>query len=197
MSKAYENAMPRTMNSPARYQPGARSFVDISWTTSSLRRVREELHERVDLARTQRTAVVGRHDPLAEPGRDLRVRLEDRLLDERRALALQGLVEVRAGRAVRARLRDRVAGAAGRRAGRVLAVREDRLGVGRGRLAAAARLTAAAAAPAAAVGGRARAPDPRGEALGPPDPHGRAHEGMAEAAELGADDLVHADRVLL
>src|SRR5918996_147705 len=157
MSTAYENAMPRTMNSPARYQPGARSFVDISWTTSSLRRVREELHERVDLARTQRTAVVGGHDPLAEARRDLGVGLDDRLLDERRVLALEALVEVRAGRAARARLRERVAGAARRRARRVLAVREDRLRVGPRRLAAAA-LTAPAAALAAApaaVRGRA------------------------------------------
>src|ERR687883_1031862 len=127
MSTAYENAMPRTMNSPARYQPGARSFVDISWTTSSLRRVREELHERVDLARAQRTAVVGRHDALAVARGDLGVRLEDRLLDERGALALEDLVEVRAGRAVRARLRERVAGAAGHGLG-VLA--EERLRVG-------------------------------------------------------------------
>src|ERR687885_403448 len=118
MSTAYENAMPRTMKSAARYQPAARSFVDISWTTSSLRRVREELHEGVDLARTQRTAVVGGHDPLAVPLRDLRVRLEDRLLDERGGLALEDLVEVRARRAVRARLRERMAAAARRRARR-------------------------------------------------------------------------------
>src|SRR4029079_8262868 len=144
MSIAYENAMPRTMNSPARYQPGARSFVDISRTTSSLRRVREELHEGVDIARAQRTAVVGRHDPLGVALGDLGVGLEDRLLDERRRLALEHLVEVRAGRPGRARLRERVAGAARRRAGRVLAVREDRLRVGRRGLPAPAPALAAA-----------------------------------------------------
>src|SRR5689334_17829281 len=99
--------MPRRMNSPARYQPGARSFVDISWTSSSLRRVRQELHERVDLAGTQRTAVVGGHDPLAVARRDLGVGLFDRLLDERGVLALEDLVEVRAGRPVRAGRRER------------------------------------------------------------------------------------------
>src|SRR3954453_6146076 len=198
MSNAYANAMPRRMNSPARYQPGARSFVDISWTTSSLRRVREELHECVDLARTQRTAVVGGHDALGVALRDLGVRLEDRLLDERGVRALEHLVEVRAGRSARARLRERVAGPARRRARRVLAVGEDRLGAGRRGLTAAALGTAAGlATAAAAVRGRARPTHPGGEALGRPDPHGRAHEGVAEAAELGADDLVHADRVLL
>src|SRR5919202_3285347 len=118
--------MPSTMKSPARYQPGARSLADISWTTSLLRRLREEFHDCVDLGRTQRTAVVGGHDPLAEARGDLRVGLDDRLLDERRALALEGLVEVGPRGAVRARLRERVAGAARRRAGGVLAVGEDR-----------------------------------------------------------------------
>src|SRR5919202_3769272 len=104
--------MPSTMKSPARYQPGARSLADISWTTSLLRRLREELHDRVDLGSTQRTAVVGGHDPLAEARRDLGVGLLDRLLDERRVPALQDLVEVRAGRPVGAGLRERVARAA-------------------------------------------------------------------------------------
>src|SRR3954449_3902254 len=129
--------MPRRMNSAARYQPGARSRADISRTTSSLRRLRQELHERIDLGTAEGTPVVGGHDPLAEALRDLRVGLQDRLLDERRVLALEHLVEVRAGRAVRARLRQRVARAAGRRAGAVLAVREQRLGVRRGGLPAA------------------------------------------------------------
>src|SRR5690348_265577 len=112
--------MPRTMNRPTRYQPGARSFDDISRTTSSLRRIREELHEGIDLARGQRTSVVGGHDPLRVALRDLGVGLEDRLLDERGLLALEDLVEVRAGRPAGARRRERVARAARRRARGVL-----------------------------------------------------------------------------
>src|SRR3954463_7341281 len=149
--------MPMTMNSAARYHPGARNRADISRTTSSLRRLREELHERIDLGTAEGTPVVGRHDPLAEALRDLRVGLRDRLLDERRVLALEDLVEVRAGRAVRAGRRQRVARAARRRAGAVLAVGEQRLRVGRGGLPA-----AATAATTAAAGG-ARAPHPRGK----------------------------------
>src|SRR3954465_2773456 len=123
--------MPRAMKRAARYHPAARSLVDISWTTSSLRCLRQELHERIDLRAAQGTPVVGGHDPLGVALRDLRVGLQDRLLDERRVLALEDLVEVRAGRAVRARLRQRVARAARRRAGAVLAVREHRLAVRR------------------------------------------------------------------
>src|ERR671932_2280034 len=123
--------MPSTMKSPARYQPGARSLADISWTTSLLRRLRKELHERVDLGSTQRTAVVGGHDPLAEARGDLGVGLLDRLLDERLVLALQDLVEVGAGRPGRPGLRERVTGAARGRARAVLAVGEQRLRVGR------------------------------------------------------------------
>src|SRR3954454_2275792 len=149
--------MPRTTNSATRYHPGARSRADISRTTSSLRRIREELHERIDLGTAQGTPVVGGHDPLAVALRDLRVGLHDRLLDERRVLALEDLVEVRAGRAVRARRRQRVARTARRRAGAVLAVREERLGVRCG------SLPAAAATTTAAGGVGARAPHPGGE----------------------------------
>src|SRR3954467_9247231 len=138
--------MPRTTNSATRYHPGARSRADISRTTSSLRRIREELHERIDLGTAQGTPVVGGHDPLREALGDLRVGLHDRLLDERRVLALEDLVEVRAGRAVRARLRQRGAGAARVPAVAFLAVGEQRLGVGGGRLAAAAGRAASAAA---------------------------------------------------
>src|SRR4051812_5996460 len=157
--------MPRAMKRAARYQPAARSLVDISWTTSSLRCLRQELHERSDLGAAEGTPVVGGHDPLGVALRDLRVGLDDRLLDERGVLALEHLVEVRAGRAVRAGRGERVAGAAGRRAGGVLAVGEDRLRIGRRRLtatalAATARLTAAAAT----VGRRARPAHPGGEA---------------------------------
>src|SRR3954471_14548792 len=176
------------MNDAARYQPGARSRADISRTTSSLRRIREELHERIDLRAAQGTPVVGGHDPLGEALRDLRVGLDDRLLDERRVLALQDLVEVGAGRAVRARRRQRVARAAGRRAGAVLAVREQRLRVGRG------GLTAAAATTAAPAGGRARAAHPGGELRLRHHVRRLAHERVAQAAQLGADDLVGAER---
>src|SRR3954447_4271343 len=130
--------MPRTMDSAARYQPAARNRADISWTTSSLRCLRQELHERIDLSAAEGTPVVGGHDPLGVALRDLRVGLDDRLLDERGVLALEHLVEVRAGRAVRAGRGERVAGAAGRRAGGVLAVGEERLGVRRRRLTATA-----------------------------------------------------------
>src|SRR3954451_18336694 len=147
--------MPRTMNDAARYQPGASSRADISRTTSSLRRIREELHERIDLRAAQGTPVVGRHDPLGEALRDLRVGLDDRLLDERRVLALEDLVEVGAGRAVRAGRRQRVARAARRRAGAVLPVGEQGLRVVRRGLPPAAGTTAACTA---AAGGGARAP---------------------------------------
>src|SRR3954447_4098300 len=129
------------MKSAARYHPGARNRADISRTTSSLRCLRQELHQRIDLGPAQGTPVVRGHDPLAEALGDLRVGLDDGLLDERRVLALEDLVEVRAGRAVRARLRQRVAGAARRRAGAVLAAHEHGLGVGRGRLTASAATT--------------------------------------------------------
>src|SRR3954469_3797304 len=150
--------MPRAMKRAARYQPAARSLVDISWTTSSLRCLRQELHERIDLSCAEGTPAVGGHDPLRVALGDLRVGLHDRLLDEPGALALEHLVEVGAGRAVRARLGERVAGAARRRAGGVLTVGEDRLRVGRRGLAAATRPTATTAA--AAVGGRARPAHP-------------------------------------
>src|SRR4051812_49775070 len=100
MSNAYANAMPRRMNSPARYQPAARSFVDISWTTSSLRRIREELHEGVDLARTNRTVVVGGLVPFPEPFAVLAAGLAVRCFVNRAGLALEDLSEVGAGRAV-------------------------------------------------------------------------------------------------
>src|SRR3954453_12584210 len=163
--------MPRTMDSAARYQPAARNRADISWTTSSLRCLRQELHERIDLRAAEGTPVVGGHDPLGVALRDLCVGLDDRLLDERRVLALEDLVEVRAGRAVRARLRQRVARAARRRAGAVLAVREHRLAVRRG------GLTTAAATAAAALG-RARLAHPRGELRLGHHVRRLAHEGM-------------------
>src|SRR4051794_37901034 len=155
MSTAYENAIPRTMKSAARYHPGARSRADISRTTSSLRRLRQELHQGVDLGPAQGTPVVGRHDPLGVALRDLRVGLHDGLLDERRVLALEELVEVRPRRAARARLRQLVAGAARRRAGAVLAVREQRRGLPRG-------------PPAAPPRGAGRPPPPRPAPPAPP-----------------------------
>src|SRR3954451_5612525 len=100
------------MNSAARYQPGARSRADISRTTSSLRRIGEELHERIDLCAAEGTPEVRGHDPLGVTLRDHRVGLDDRLLDERRVLALEDLVQVRAGRAGRPRRRQGVARAA-------------------------------------------------------------------------------------
>src|SRR3954454_16893296 len=149
MASAQENAIPRTIESPAREQPRARSLADISWTTSLLRRLREELHERVALGSAQGTRVVGGHDPLAEALRDLGGGLLDRLLDERRVLAVEDLVEVGDGRAARARLRQRVARPAGRRPVAVLALRDQRLGDGRG--ARGFPATATAAGPAAAT----------------------------------------------
>src|SRR3954465_12891036 len=101
--------MPSGMNSATRYQPGARNRSDISWTTSSLRCLRQELHERIDLRAAEGTPVVGGHDPLRVALRHLRVGLPDGLLEERGGLPFQVLVGVRAGRAARARLRQRVA----------------------------------------------------------------------------------------
>src|SRR3954470_15957222 len=109
--------MPRAMKRAARYQPAARSLVDISWTTSSLRCLRQELHERVDLSSAEGTPVVGGHDPLRVALRDLRVGLDDPLLDQSGFFPMEHRVEVGAGRPPRARLRQRVAGAARRRAG--------------------------------------------------------------------------------
>src|SRR3954447_24475663 len=106
--------MPSAMKRAARYQPAARSFVDISWTPSSLRRLRQELHERIDLGAAEGTPVVGGHDALGVALLALGVGLDDRLLDERGVLALEHLVEVRAGRAAGARLGELVAGAARR-----------------------------------------------------------------------------------
>src|SRR3954451_5704599 len=183
--------MPRTMNVAARYHPGARSRADISRTTSSLRRLRQVLHERIHLGTAQGTPVIGGHDPLAVALGDLRVGLLDRLLDERRVLALEDLVEVGSGRAVRARRRQRVAGAAGRRARAVLAVREQGLRVGRARVNAAAR---GATARAACALWRAGLPQPRREVRLGHDVRRLAHEGVAEAAQLRAHDLVVADR---
>src|SRR3954467_6039356 len=152
------------MNRTARYQPAARSFAVMCWATSSLRRVRQELHEGVELCGLERTLVVRGHDPLRVALRDLRVGLRDRLLDERRVLALEDLVEVGAGRAARARLRQRVARPAGRRPGAVLAVREQRLGAGRGARGLPAPAPAGAAGPAAATALlRARLAHPGGE----------------------------------
>ena len=79
------------------------------------------------LAGAQRLLEVRRHDPVLIAVGDLRARVDDRLLDERLVLALEHLVEVRADRAVRARVGERVAGAAVGLGGR-----EDRLAV-RGR----------------------------------------------------------------
>src|SRR3954452_10567444 len=126
---AYENPSPISRYKPARYQPGALSLADIS-RASSLRRVRQVLHQCIDLRGAQRTPVVGGHDALPEALRHLRVRVDDRLLDERGVLALQPLVEIRAGGAARAGVSERVAGAARGGAAAVLAVREELLGVG-------------------------------------------------------------------
>src|SRR5919112_2522079 len=147
METAYANARPISRYKPARYHPGALSLADIS-RASSLRRVRQELHQCIDLRGTQRTLVIGGHDALPEALGHLGVGVDDRLLDERRVLALEDLVEVGAGRAVGVRLGKRVADAARGRARAVLARREDLLRVGRR-----AALTAAASASATALGG--------------------------------------------
>src|SRR3954453_5459632 len=136
--------MPRAMKRAARYHPAARSLVDISWTTSSLRCLRQELHERIDLGAAEGTPVVGGHDPLGVALLDLGVGLDDRLLDERGVLALEHLVEVRPGVAPRGRPGELVAGAARRRAVCVLAVGEELFRVGRRGLTAAALAAAAA-----------------------------------------------------
>src|ERR671921_2012684 len=98
METAYANARPISRYKPARYQPGALSLADIS-RASSLRCVRQELHQCIDLRGAQGTPVVGGHDALPEARGDLGVGLHDGLLDEGRVLALEPLVEVRTGRA--------------------------------------------------------------------------------------------------
>src|SRR3954471_17395091 len=166
------------MNRTARYQPATRSFAVMCWDTSSLRRVRQELHEGGELFGLERTRVVRGHDPHRVALRDLGVGPRDRLLDERRVLALEDLVEVRAGRAGRVRLFQRVAGAAGGRA-RAVAVGEQRLAV-RSR----ARLAAATARAATARGAlTARPPDPGVERRAAHHVGGLAHEGVPEPAQ--------------
>src|SRR3954471_22440036 len=69
-------------------------------------------HQRVELVRGDRRLEVLGRDPTPEPLRDLGVGVDDRGLDERLVLALEGLVEVRADGLRRARVREGVGGAA-------------------------------------------------------------------------------------
>src|SRR5919198_1036399 len=141
MLRPYEKATPSTVNARARHHPAVRSATAISRWTSLVRHLRQVLHECVDLLWRQRIAEVGGHDPGLVAGRDLLVGVDDRLLDERRVLALEDLVEVRAGGPGRAGVGEGVAGAAGRGARVGVALGEQLLGVGRP-----ARLGAAATA---------------------------------------------------
>src|SRR4051794_31749686 len=128
---------PSSTNSPARASPGARILAAISLLSSSLGRdLHKVIGERLDLGGLEGLLVVARHDAVLEALLHEGARVLDRLLDELSVPALEGLVEIRTDRAVRARVRERVAGAAGRR-GRL---GEERLGV---RRRAAARCAAA------------------------------------------------------
>src|SRR5262245_3314238 len=132
MLRPYEKATPSTMNARARHHPAVRNATAISRWTSLVRHLRQVLHECVDLLWRQRIAEVGGHDPGLVALRDLLVGVEDRLLDEGRVLAPEGLVEVGPGRARGARVGQRVAAAAGGGAGVGVARGEELLGVDRG-----------------------------------------------------------------
>src|SRR5215207_9434864 len=173
------NSTPRSVNRPARPRPGARILVAITLLScSSLGRdLYKVIGERLDLLRLEGGLVVVGHDPVLEALGHLGARLLDRLLDEGRVLALEDLVEVRADGPVGARVRERVAGAAGGRG----AAREDRLAVGR-------RAAAGLAAAAAAAGGlRLHVLHPLVEVGLGDDVGALAHDGVAEPAQLGAD----------
>src|SRR5882757_4318011 len=113
MLRAYEKARPRTMKARARHQPGARSAWGISGGTSLVRHDRQVLDEGIDLLCRQRIAEVRGHDVGLVAGRDHLVRVEDRLLDEGRVLALEDLVEVGPRRAGGTRIGQLVAAPAG------------------------------------------------------------------------------------
>src|SRR5439155_24883401 len=134
-----------------------------------LRRRDEELDERVELGARELLLEVLRHHIRLEAGRDLGVRIHDRLADEVGALALQNLIEVRPHLAARARRGKRVTRVAS-------GAREESLA-----------LSDAAGRRGHAAGRALLSPNPLpvvGEAH---DDRLRPHRRMAEAAELGAD----------
>src|SRR3954471_20505314 len=139
---AYEKATPRIVYSRARHHPGARNATGISGETSLVRHLREVLDQGIHLLGRQRIAEVRGHDAGLVTGRDHLVRGEDRLLDEGRVLALEDLVEIGPDLALGARIGQRVARGAGRRAGVGVAAREDLLAVHRRPAAASTAATA-------------------------------------------------------
>src|SRR3954466_5494707 len=109
---------PSSTNSPARASPGARILATISLLSSSLGRdPHKVIGQRLDLLGLEGRLVVARHDAVREALLDEGARVFDRLLDELRILPLEDLVEVGPDGAVRARVREGVTGAAGRRGG--------------------------------------------------------------------------------
>ena len=74
--------------------------------------LREERHDVVDLLRRERLLEVLGHYVGRVARGDFLVRVDDPFADELGVLALEGLVEVRPGRTVRARCRKRVTGTA-------------------------------------------------------------------------------------
>src|SRR5215218_7110198 len=176
VTSAAANTTPPTRKAPARYQPGARSWAVID-VPPSLRHLGKVLHQRVELSRLERVAEVRRHDPVREALRHVGRRVDDRLLDERLVLALEALVQVGARAARRAGVAELVAAAAA-------GVREDRLAVGR----CAAAATTAGLPAARGAGGPLL--QPLVELGLVDDVRGLAHDGVAEAAQLRADDRV-------
>src|SRR3954454_12093187 len=143
------------------------------------------LYERVDLCGTESRLEILRHHVRLEAGRDLGVRVLDRLLDEGRPLARDlDLVQVRPDLAVGSGVCQRVAGATSALACEDrLALSSRRLLTAAGSLAATRRLRVDVCLDPLLVGLRRQ--------NGGLD----AHRGVAGAAELGADHLVVADAV--
>src|SRR5439155_21436593 len=117
------------------------------------------------------------HDPLLETFLDIGVRVNDRRMDERGALAGQELVEVRADGAARACVAERVTRGAA-------VVGEDLLARGE------VRAAAATATATGGGGGLGLLGHPGVEVLLRVDVRRLAHERVAEAAQLRADHRV-------
>src|SRR5215213_6176657 len=174
-----------SVNRPARPSPGARILAAISRLSSSLGRdLYKVVGQRLDLLGLEGLVVVVGHDAVLEALGHLGARVLDRLLDEGGVLALEDLAQVGADRALRARVGERVAGPTGR-----LHAREERLAVRR-------RAAAAAAARGLLAAGRLAARPALGPQVGEPlvelarghDVGALAHDGVPEAAQLGAHD---------
>src|SRR5213082_523511 len=113
---------------------------------------------------------------------DIGVGVNDRRLDEGWVLALQELVEIGTHGTARARVAERVTGGA--------AVGCKDLLAGREVLPGSAAAGGAAAARGGSAGARGLLGEPAVEVCDRHDVRGLAHEGVAEPAQLGADDRI-------